>query len=205
MDTSNKLYWKTATEPADNIEVRLILDSYADNDNLYIGLETPANGSREQWESYTDLTINCNSLPPFHAYVDSRDCNRHAHEFLIRNRIAEPTDLEYNGFRIFRFNPERLKELAPEKFKTISAKLPPQDDIIEYIIYRERRFPIRTIYGNHDTYNVSTKELEDTLIEGAKNLDGTAIELLDNICLFCPEQELRYLTDEELIETINEQ
>ena len=51
MDTSNKLYWKTATEPADNIEVRLILDNYANNDNLYIGLETPADGNREQWES----------------------------------------------------------------------------------------------------------------------------------------------------------
>ena len=48
MDTSNKLYWKTATEPADNIEVRLILDNYANNDNLYIGLKKPANRNQEQ-------------------------------------------------------------------------------------------------------------------------------------------------------------
>lgn len=77
--------------------------------------------------------------------------------------------------------------------------------MVEYITYRERRFPIRTIYGDYNTCNVSTKELEDTLIEGARNLDGTAIELLESICLFCSEQELRYLTDEELTETIYEQ
>ena len=46
---------------------------------------------------------------------------------------------EYQGFRMFRFNPDRLKELVPEQFKTISAKLPPQDDMIKDIIYQERR------------------------------------------------------------------
>lgn len=42
---------------------------------------------------------------------------------------------------MFRFNPDRLKELAPEQFKTISAKLPPQDDMIKDIIYQEKTFP----------------------------------------------------------------
>ncbi len=31
---------------------------------------------------------------------------------------------------------------------------------------------------------------------------SAAYELLDGICLFCSTQELRYLTDAELIETI---
>ncbi|GAA6360712.1 hypothetical protein I160019C6_18090 [Bacteroides uniformis] len=48
---------------------------------------------------------------------------------------------------MFRFNPDRLKELAPEQFKTISAKLPPQDDMIKDIIYQERHFPLRTVQG----------------------------------------------------------
>lgn len=47
-----------------------------------------------------------------------------------------------------------------------------------------------------------TKELEESLIEGVRNLDAAANELLDGICLFCSTQELRYLTDAELIETI---
>ena len=139
---------------------------------------------------------------PFHAYVDSRDCNRHVHDFLTSNRIAEPAGFEYQGFRMFRFNPDRLKELAPEQFKTISAKLPPQDDMIKDIIYQERHFPLRTVQDIHGIYLVSSKELEESLIEGVRNLDAAANELLDGICLFCSTQELRYLTDAELIETI---
>ena len=122
MNKSNTLYWKTATDPAERIEVRLVLNSYIDNDNLYVGLESRSKENPECWESYTDITVNLNSLPPFHAYVDNRDCNRHVHDFLTSNRIAEPAGFEYQGFRMFRFNPDRLKELAPEQFKTISAK-----------------------------------------------------------------------------------
>lgn len=134
MNKSNTLYWKTATDPAERIEVRLVLNSYIDNDNLYVGLESRSKENPECWESYTDITVNLNSLPPFHAYVDNRDCNRHVYDFLTSNRIAEPAGFEYQGFRMFRFNPDRLKELAPEQFKTISAKLPPQDDMIKDII-----------------------------------------------------------------------
>ena len=161
MNKSNTLYWKTATDPAERIEVRLVLNSYIDNDNLYVGLESRSKENPECWESYTDITVNLNSLPPFHAYVDSRDCN-----------------------------------------KTISAKLPPQDDMIKDIIYQERRFPLRTVQDIHGIYLVSSKELEESLIEGVRNLDAAAYELLDGICLFCSTQELRYLTDAELIETI---
>ena len=202
MNKSNTLYWKTATDPAERIEVRLVLNSYIDNDNLYVGLESRSKENPGCWESYTDITVNLNSLPPFHAYVDNRACNRHVYDFLTNNRIAEPAGFEYQGFRMFRFNPDRLKELAPEQFKTISAKLPPQDDMIKDIIYQERRFPLRTVQDIHGIYLVSSKELEESLIEGVRNLDAAAYELLDGICLFCSTQELRYLTDAELIETI---
>ena len=33
MKTDNKLYWKTATEPAENIKVRLVLATYAVDTN----------------------------------------------------------------------------------------------------------------------------------------------------------------------------
>ena len=78
----------------------------------------------------------------------------------------------------------------------------PQDDMIKDIIYQERRFPLRTVQDIHGIYLVSSKELEESLIEGVRNLDAVANELLDGICLFCSTQELRYLTDAELIETI---
>ena len=165
MNKSNRLYWKTAADPVEHIEVRLVLNSYTDNDNLYVGLESRSENNPERWEAYTDITINCHSLPPFHAYVDSRDCNRHVHDFLIHNRIAEFAGLEYRGLKMFRFNPDRLKDLAPEQFRTISTRLPPQSDMIKDIVYREERFPIRTVCDDYDTYIVSTKELEEALIE----------------------------------------
>ena len=51
MKTDNKLYWKTATEPVENIVVRLVLATYADNDNLYVGLEKISGESPECWEN----------------------------------------------------------------------------------------------------------------------------------------------------------
>ena len=63
MNKSNTLYWKTATEPAERIEVRLVLNSYIDNDNLYVGLESRSKENPECWESYTDITVNLNSSP----------------------------------------------------------------------------------------------------------------------------------------------
>ena len=47
MNKSNTLYWKTATEPAERIEVRLVLNSYIDNDNLYVGLESRSKENRK--------------------------------------------------------------------------------------------------------------------------------------------------------------
>ena len=72
MNKSNTLYWKTATDPAERIEVRLVLNSYidndnlyvGDNDNLYVGLESRSKENPECWESYTDITVNLNSFPP---------------------------------------------------------------------------------------------------------------------------------------------
>ena len=55
MNKSNTLYWKTATDPAERIEVRLVLNSYIDNDNLYVGLESRSKENPECWESYTDI------------------------------------------------------------------------------------------------------------------------------------------------------
>ena len=51
MNKSNTLYWKTATDPAECIEVRLVLNSYIDNDNLYVGLESRSKENPECWES----------------------------------------------------------------------------------------------------------------------------------------------------------
>lgn len=102
-NTDNKLYWQSDLYPEGKVEVQVTLSTYADNDNLYVGLVYPCQENKD-WESFTDLTINQHSLPPFHAYVDNRDYNQGAHEFLIRYGIAEPVSFpfpEYNGFHLF--------------------------------------------------------------------------------------------------------
>ena len=85
MNKSNTLYWRPATDPAELIEVRLVLNSYIDNDNLYVGLESRSKENPECWESYTDITINLNSLPLFYTYVDSSVGNRHIDDFQNNN------------------------------------------------------------------------------------------------------------------------
>ena len=100
---------------------------------------------------------------------------------------------------MFRFDPERLKELVPEQFKSISKSLPPQNEAVRDLTYRDRQFPLRTVEDTHGIYLISTKELEEALLESVQEPDITANGLLDSISLFCPEQDLRHLTDKELI------
>lgn len=86
-------------------ECSFALMPYANNGNLYAGLIVSCNNEEEGWEPY--LTINQHSLPTFYVYVDNRDYNERAHEFLIRYEIAEPTNLfpVMEQFQILPFQP----------------------------------------------------------------------------------------------------
>lgn len=203
--TANKLYWQSDLYPGGCIEVQLTLATYADNDNLYVGLICPCETVEDGWEPFTDLTINQFSLPPFHAYVDNRDYNKGAHEFLIRYGIAVPnTELpEWNGFKLFSFNRKRLQELAPEYYKVIAGKLPPDMRELETVAYKEQDYPIRNIKDTYGIYIVSVPELEKALIDGRTQNDAKAEELHESICHYLTTEELGYLTDEEIIESIH--
>lgn len=205
MCTNNKLYWNSVLYPEGKVEVQVTLANYADNDNLYVGLICPCEDNGNDWEPFTDLTINQHSLPPFHAYVDNRDYNRGAHEFLIRYAIAEPTDFPFpghNGFRLFKFNADRLKELAPEYYPMIARKLPPDKNTAETMEYKNHRYPVRKIKDPYGFYIISTPELENALCQGERQGDTEAAEIRESICHFCTEEEIGQLTDEELIEDI---
>lgn len=203
--TGNKLYWQSDLYPDGQMEVQLTLATYANNDNLYAGLICPCEEVKDGWEPFTDLTINQYSLPPFYAYVDNRDYNEGAHEFLIRYGIAVPEELfpEWNGFRLFRFNRERLEELAPEYYKMIARKLPPAIKTLETMEYKEAQYPLRKINDTYGFYLVSVPELEKVLLDGMSKKEAEAAELHESICHYCTKEELKYLTDEEMIEVIN--
>ena len=204
-NTANKLYWQSDLYPDGRVEVQLTLATYADNDNLYVGLICPCETVEDGWEPFTDLTINQFSLPPFHAYVDSRDYNKGAHEFLMRYGIAVPnTELpEWNGFKLFSFNRKKLQELAPEYYKVIAAKLPPEAGKPEIVEYKQREYPARTIKDTYGIYIVSVPELEKALLDGMAQSDTEAQELHESICHYLTREDLNYLTDEEIMEGIN--
>lgn len=204
-NTANKLYWQSDLYPNGQVEVQLTLATYADNDNLYVGLICPCETVEDGWEPFTDLTINQFSLPPFHAYVDSRDYNKGAHEFLIRYGIAVPnTELpEWNGFKLFSFNRKKLQELSPEYYKVIAAKLPPEAGKPETVEYKKIEYPVRTIKDTYGVYIVSVPELEKALLDGMAQSDTEAQELHESICHYLTREDLNYLTDEEIMEGIN--
>lgn len=203
IDTTNKLYWQSDLYEEGQVEVQVTLANYADNDNLYVGLICPCKDCPEEWEPFTDLTINRHSLPPFHAYVDNRDYNRGAHEFLIRYGIAEPVSFpEQNGFRLFKFNADRLKELAPEYYPMIARKLPPAKNVSETVEYKGRSYPVRQIKDIYGFYIISTPEFEKALCKGEEQGDEEAAEIHESICHFCTKEEIEQLTDEEMIEDI---
>lgn len=205
MCINNKLYWKSDLYPGGKIEVRITLACYADNDNLYVGLIYPRKDNQEDWEPFTDLTINQHSLPPFHAYVDHRDYNQGAHEFLIQYGIAEPVSFpfpEYNGFHLFKFNADKLKQLAPEYYPMIARKLPPNKNTAETLEYSDRQYPVRMIKDLYGFYILSTLDLEKALNEGEQQGDTEASEIRESICHFCTEEEINQLTDEEIIKEI---
>ena len=203
MCNKNKLYWKSDLYPEGKIEVQLTLATYNDNDNLYVGLISPCK-ENEDWEPFTDLTINQHSLPPFCAYVDNRDYNEGAHEFLIKYGIATPVAFpEFNGFRLFKFNKKRLKELAPEYYPMIARKLPPEKKATEMQDYKGNKYPIRKIRDSYGFYIISTSAFENALREGEQQGDAGATEILESICHFCTKEDLDGLTDEEMMEDIN--
>lgn len=201
----NKLYWQSDLYPEGQVEVQLTLGTYADNDNLYAGLICPCENEEEGWEPFTDLTINQHCLPPFYAYVDNRDYNQGAHEFLIRYGIAVPDNQfpHWNGFKLFHFNSKRLEELAPEYYKMIIRKLPPDSHTLETLKYQDVEYPIRKIENTYGCYIISVPELEKALLEGKNRNDGKATDIHESICHYCPKEKLQFLTDEEMIEEIN--
>lgn len=78
----------------------------------------------------------------------------------------------------------------------------PTVPVIDTLTYRERTYPVREISDGNDTYAVSVERLERELLDGMRSSDPSAFELDESICYYCTEDEIRTLTDEELIHII---
>lgn len=200
MKANKKLYLKTGKE---KIEVRIAIDCHTDNDSLYVRLETASKDNPEQWIPYRDITVNIGKLPPYYAFVNETNNDGSQYnigEFLVKNKIAKRTQLIYKDLELFEFNWQCLKELVPEGFKKVSRKLTPGIYPLETITYQNDYYPVRYVHGE----KISIYELEEALFAGMGNMNVNAFEMLDDIYGFCSEEELFFLSDDELSKIINE-
>lgn len=73
---------------------------------------------------------------------------------------------------------------------------------LDTLTYREKSYPTRKISDGQDEYVVSVESLQNELLDGIRNSDPLAFEIDESICYYCMEEQIRTLSDEELIEMI---
>lgn len=123
----------------DDNNVRLVLNMYRDNDNLFVGLEEHDN-EFDFWSPYCDVTVNISKLPFLESAINVNLGGQEKITFLIKNGFGALTDkILSSGFcqyPVFRFNAEKLKELDPEFFEKYA--LAHRQDIGELVPLNEQ-------------------------------------------------------------------
>lgn len=96
------------------IQVSLYIDSYMDNNNIYVAL---VSGEYDQEELFADITVNLNDLTEYCGYIDTNNSPQ-LEKFIEENGIGEIVGVgRASGFCTYPlciFNPEKLRELCPE-------------------------------------------------------------------------------------------
>ena len=95
--------------------VTLTVNTYVDNNSLYVGMTTAGDGFPEP---YGDVTVNLlSSVPPYCAFVDTNNMPE-LEDFLVKNGIAEFTGLTqksgYCSYPLYQFNAEKMRRLCPD-------------------------------------------------------------------------------------------
>ena len=95
--------------------VTLTVNTYVDNNSLYVGMTTMEDGFPEP---YGDVTVNLlTSVPPYCAFVDTNNMPE-LEDFLVKNGIAEFTGLMqrsgYCSYPLYLFSGEKMRGLCPD-------------------------------------------------------------------------------------------
>lgn len=94
------------------MEVRLVVNNYADRNKLYLALWSLEDG---YWEPYCDLT-RCldGEIPADCAYVDTNNLPS-AEQFIVENRLGTFTHMVgrsgFCTYPLYHFDMERIREL----------------------------------------------------------------------------------------------
>lgn len=104
----------------DENDVALVLNMYNNNNNLYVGLEE-YDKEYDYWDSFCDVTVNVCKLPFLESAINIEFGGKEKIDFLVQNGFGELTGQSipsgFCTFPVFRFNADKLKELAPEFFE----------------------------------------------------------------------------------------
>ena len=111
--TEGTLELKTRLGTTEN--VTLTVNTYMDNNSLYVGMITAEDGFVEP---YGDVTVNLlSSVPPYCAFVDTNNMPE-LENFLVKNGIAEFTGIQqrsgYCSYPLYLFDVEKMRELCPD-------------------------------------------------------------------------------------------
>ncbi|GFH88770.1 hypothetical protein IMSAGC002_00008 [Lachnospiraceae bacterium] len=95
--------------------VTLTVNTYVDNNSLYVGMTTMGDGFPEP---YGDVTVNLlTSVPPYCAFVDTNNMPE-LENFLVKNGIAEFTGMMqqsgYCSYPLYLFSGEKMRGLCPD-------------------------------------------------------------------------------------------
>lgn len=73
---------------------------------------------------------------------------------------------------------------------------------LDTLTYREKSYPTRKISDKLEECVVSVEALQNELLDGIRSFDPFTFEIDESICYYCTEEQIRTLSDEELIKTI---
>ena len=74
---------------------------------------------------------------------------------------------------------------------------------LDTVTYRGRTYPVREVSDERDSYAISVVELETELLDGMRSSDPFAFELDESIYFYCTKEEIRTLSDEEILAMVD--
>ncbi len=120
MSNSNGETYEYTTQYGGQYTVKPRLNMYANNDNLYVGLDCYDKGGAF-WEPFGDVTVNIDSLPYLYSTIDTNNNGDKIIEFLEQNGFGECTPFVipsgFCNFPVFQFKEEKLRAIDPVAFE----------------------------------------------------------------------------------------
>lgn len=117
---SNDKQFEYKTRHGNIEQVKITLDFYADNNNLYLGMES-FDVELGGMVPYTDITVNTIDMPYLFSAIDTNNNGEEIVAFLEENGFGEDTgkvvSSGYCIYPVFKFNEEALQRVCPYEFR----------------------------------------------------------------------------------------